>query len=369
MSELKIAVIGAGHLGKIHARLISQVEGACLVGIADPSPLIQRELIETTDVPVISDYRKLLGTIDAAIIATPTRSHFEIAEDLLVRGIHCLIEKPITDCPYQANQLVELANESNCVLSVGHVEQFNPAIRFAIEKVGVPKFVQACRASGYTYRSTDIGVVHDLMIHDIDLVNSIFPGSISKTDACGFNVFGDKEDIAQSRLQFDCGGVANLTASRCSFDAERSFQVVGSDGYAAVDLANHRVKFITYPNWMKDRSFDFSQASAEQRDFVKQNLFTEILPVEEIEPEKTNAILQEQCDWVSGIVNGTDVHNSGGAAAEAVRIAGQVLDCIEKHEWFRSGVESGIVPFTPATKDWTQELPLPLQQDIAQRAA
>lgn len=368
MSDLKVAVIGAGHLGKIHARLIGDVDGAKLHAVVDPSPLVQRDLIEATDVEIISDYHKLIGQIDAAIIATPTRSHFDIAEDLLSRQIHCLIEKPITDCHYQARQLVELAQDSNSVLSVGHVEQFNPAIRFAMEKVGTAKFVQACRASSYTYRSTDIGVVHDLMIHDIDLVNSVFPGSVEKVDACGFNVFGDKEDMAQARLQFDCGGVANLTASRCSFDAERSLRVVGTDGFAEVDLASHAVKFVQFPNWMKHRQFDFQNATSEQREYIKANLFTEIFPVQESEPEKVNAILEEQRDWVNAIRNSTALHNTGERAAEAVRIAAKILTRIDEHSWIKS-TESTESTTASAGSSWSPDMPVELREKAVSNAA
>ena len=207
--------------------------------------------------------------------------------------------------------MVEIAEEKNCVLSIGHVEQFNPALRMAFDLVGQPKFVQSCRASSYTYRSTDIGVVHDLMIHDIDLVNAAFGGKMMRSHACGFSVFGNHEDIAQARLQFSCGGIANLTASRCSFNAERNMQIFGTDGFAAVDLANHSVKSIRYPGWMKNKDFDFSSATAEQRDYIKENLFKSILPVEESEPVKTNAILDEQVEWVEAILTGAPVRNTG----------------------------------------------------------
>ena len=333
MNQLRIAVIGAGHLGRIHARLLPQIEGAQLVAIAEPSPAVQRELIETTAVPIISDYRKIVDDIDAAIIATPTRSHFDIAAELLSRSIHCLIEKPITDCPYQAAQLEGLAEQHNCVLAVGHVEQFNPAVRMAFERVGEPKFIQTCRASGYTFRSIDIGVVHDLMIHDIDLINTAFPGRLMQSQACGFSVFGGHEDIAQARLQFDCGGVANLTASRCSFTAERTMQIFGTDGFAFVDLANHKIRSIRYPGWFKQRRFDFQSVTAEQREFVKEHLFTRLLPVEEFVPERTNAILDEQIDWISAILNGGSIRNTAANATEAVRIAGQLLDQIDRHQW------------------------------------
>lgn len=367
MSKIRVAVIGAGHLGKIHARLLGELSDVELVGIADPSPRIQRELIEQTDVPVISDYRKFIGNIDAAVIATPTRSHFDIAEDLLSRSIHALIEKPITDCPYQARQLVELAEENNCVLSVGHVEQFNPAIRSALDLVGQAKFIQACRASGYTFRSTDIGVVHDLMIHDIDLVNTAFAGKMIQSQACGFSVFGEKEDIAQARLQFDCGGVASLTASRCSFEPSRSLQIFGTDGFAAVDLANHKVKSIRYPGWMKNRDFDFESATLEQREFVKEKLFQEVLPVVETTPDKQNAILEEQRDWINGICHRSGMRNTGTNAAEAVQIASQVLDQIAAHRW--EGGESVAGPVVQFATDDATSLPIQLQQQTVLKRA
>ena len=175
-NKLNVAVIGGGHLGKIHTRLLKTVESVNLVAVAEPSPLAQQAVIDQFDVEVVSDYRKLYDRIDAAIIATPTRFHYQIADDLLGQGIHTLIEKPLTDCVSDAQALVEKAADTGCVVSVGHVERFNPAIRTALKLVGKPKFVQAARMSGFTFRSTDIGVVHDLMIHDIDLVNSMFAG-------------------------------------------------------------------------------------------------------------------------------------------------------------------------------------------------
>ena len=367
MSKLRVAVIGAGHLGKIHARLLPQLDNVVLLAIADPSPLVQRDLIDQADVPVISDYRRLIGKIDAAVVATPTRSHFDIAEELLSHSIHTLIEKPIADCPYQARQLVELAEENQSVLSVGHVEQFNPAIRAALDVVGEPKFIQACRASSYTYRSTDIGVVHDLMIHDIDLVNSSFGGRLTDAKACGFAVFGEREDIAQSRLEFDCGGVATLTASRCSFEPQRNMQIFGTEGFAAVDLMNHKIKSVRYPGWMRNRQFDFAAADPAQREFIKENLFQNILSVEDKEPEKCNAILEEQREWVDCILNGASMRNTGENAAEAVRIADRVLQNIAEHQWNVGSSSTG-----PAIQFETESLamlPAELRETQVQKKA
>ena len=155
-----------------------------------------------------NEYQELIGHIDAAVVATPTRFHYDVASELLKHGIHTLIEKPLTDDVTTSREIVSLADRSGCVVQVGHVERFNPAFETAISKVGTPKFIQAARQSTYTFRSTDIGVVHDLMIHDIDLVNSIVNGSLVDTRAIGFSMFGGHEDMAQARLQFSCGAVA-----------------------------------------------------------------------------------------------------------------------------------------------------------------
>ena len=355
---IRVAVIGAGHLGRIHAKLIQQVDGAKLVGIAEPSPSAQRTMIESYDCEIVSDYHKLLNGIDAAIVATPTRSHFEIAENLLSQGIHLLIEKPLTACPYKAKRLVDLAEEKNSVLSVGHCEQFNPAIRYAMDLVGQPRFIQSTRASGYTFRSTDIGVVHDLMIHDIDLVSSAFGSELSDCRACGMTVFGGFEDMAQARLQFSCGAIAMLTASRCSFQAERSLQVFGTDGFATVNMTDHSVRSIRYPGWMKKEGFDFQAATSQQQEYIRDNLFTRILPVEEVQPTKLNAILEEQKQWIDCIKSGSEMVNTGQSAARAVQIADQVLHQIESHDW---GMPK-ILPFESHPANLPQELLTPVPQ-------
>ncbi len=358
MNPVRVAVIGAGHLGQIHAKLLPQLEYVKFVAVADPSPAAQNTILKQFDVGVVSDYKKLLQDIDAAIIATPTRSHFEIAQTLLKHSIHCLVEKPITDSTDDARQLVEIANQNRCVLSVGHVEQFNPAINAARETIGIPKFIQAWRCSGYTFRSTDIGVVNDLMIHDIDLVNSIVNGPLIDCRANGISIFGGNEDIAHARLEFGCGAVANLTASRCSFESKRSFQIFGTEGFANVDMASRTIQMVPVPVWIKDRKFDFQALTHDQKQFVRDNLFTEILPKKELIAPATNAILDEQRDWINAITRGGPVRNSGKNAVAAVEIAARVLQCINLHNW-DPGLPSMTGAFSTPPINEEQMEPLP----------
>lgn len=333
MSQHRVAVIGAGHLGKIHTRLLKSIDRVDLVGVADPSPLAQQQVIDQFDVPVVSDYLKLMDQFDAAVVATPTRFHYEVVRDLLEHGKHVLVEKPLTDSVTDANTLVSLAASSGTIVSVGHVERFNPAIASALEQIGQPRFVQAARMSGFTFRSTDIGVVHDLMIHDLDLVNSIFPGVLEEAMATGVTMFGSHEDISQAFLQFSCGGFANLTATRCSFKNERSFQIFGTEGYANVDLAESRVTLVQVPDWLRKRKYDLLDMTPEQQGFIRDELFTKILPKREIEVSKCNAILEEQQDWLTAIETGQQPRVTVEAGAAAVEMADRVLQAIDENEW------------------------------------
>lgn len=369
MRKLRVGVIGAGHLGKIHTRLLSSQDDVRLVAVADPSPAAQKQIVDEFNVSTVSDYRKLLGRIDAAVIATPTRLHFQVAKTLLNEKVHTLIEKPLTDSVSDAQELVRLAERTGSIVQVGHVERFNPATKAALDLVGQPKFIQASRTSGYTFRSTDIGVVHDLMIHDIDLINSVFPGTVNDTRGVGVSVFGHNEDIAHARIQFSCGGVANLTASRCSFTPERTIQIFGTEGFASVDLANSKVSFVKIPGWIKQRQYDVLDTTPEQQAFIREELFSKILPKSEVDVPKTNAILDEQKNWILAIKNQDQPVVTIQQGKQAVEIAQQVIDSIASHRWTESHPQStgpfGIIPnsgdgpttipFMPTAKDAGQD--------------
>ena len=192
--------------------------------------------------------------------------------------------------------------------------------------------------SGYTFRSTDIGVVYDLMIHDIDLVNSMMPGSLIETRAIGMSMFGQNEDMAQARLQFDCGAVANLTASRCSFTPERSMQIFGTDGFAQIDFTQSKVTLIEVPSWIRNRELDFFHLTLEQQAFVRESLFENVLQKREIEVPRNNAILEEHQDWILAIKEGRDPKVNIEQGSEAVHIAKSVLDSLNTHRWERNNL-------------------------------
>ncbi len=369
MSQLRVAVIGAGHLGKIHARLLSTIEQTDLVAVADPNQFARNEISDLLDVRVVDNYKKMRGSIDAAVVATPTRFHFDVAADLLQAGIHCLIEKPLTDSVADARALVELAEQNNCIVSVGHCEQFNAAIEEARKEIGTAKFVQTARMSGYTFRSTDIGVVQDLMIHDIDLVNSMFPGELVDVRANGLSVFGNNEDIAQARLQFSCGGVANITASRCSFVPERSMQIFGTDSFAKVNLANQSIDLVHIPSWVRNREFDFDSTTLEQQAFIRDNLFSRVLTQQQTEVEPINAILAEQKDWLEAIRFGNQPRVGVEQGKQAVEIAQSVLDAIDAHCWsFNEPQMTGSLPALPPKLAIPDILPHELQKQLRKAA-
>jgi predicted dehydrogenase len=369
-SRIRVGVVGAGHLGRIHARLIKNVPSARLVCIAEPQPLLQQQMLDEYNCHVVSDYQKIADEVDAVVIATPTVTHHEVASFFLSQGIHALIEKPMTHCVDQATELLHLANRNNAVVQIGHVEHFNPAVKKALEFVGQPKFIEASRCSGYTFRSTDIGVVHDLMIHDIELVNWMFGSEVVDSRSVGMSLMGGNEDVARSWLHFGCGGVANLTASRCSFEAERTMKIFGTDGFASINLANSTLKAIRVPTWVRQRDFDFQGCSAMQAEFVKANLFSQVLPVEEVDVEPTNAIQLEQLDWIESIVENKQPTVCAETGLRAVSIAQRILDQIAMHSWSQND-RSMTGPFAvpPINGNSADPIPLGLLQADDQRKA
>ena len=231
-TKIRVGVLGTGSLGKEHVRIYAQLEAsrqAQLVGIFDTNQEIARHLAAKQNTRALGSADEVIAEAEAVSIVTPTATHFELAQRCLQRGRHVLIEKPMTDDAGQAAELIRLAQEKNCVLQVGHIERFNPVFNYLESVITRPRFIECHRLSPYPARSTDIGVVLDLMIHDLDVVLAFVKSPVTRADAVGVPVLSKSEDIANARLHFANGCVANLTASRVSPERMRKIRVF-SDG-------------------------------------------------------------------------------------------------------------------------------------------
>ncbi|HXO65418.1 MAG TPA: Gfo/Idh/MocA family oxidoreductase [Steroidobacteraceae bacterium] len=244
MQRIRAAVVGVGYLGRFHAQKYAQAEGCELVAVVDSRQEAREQVAAELKTRALADHRELLGAVDAVSVVTPTPAHFAVARDFLGRGTHVLVEKPITETPVQARELIELAARARRILQVGHLERFNEAIRAAEPYLRSPNFVECNRMAPYRERGTDVNVVLDLMIHDIDIVQTIVAAPIATIDAVGTPVFSEEIDIANARLRFENGCVANVTASRVSVKTERKLRIFGDDAYLSLDLQQKIVTLI-----------------------------------------------------------------------------------------------------------------------------
>jgi predicted dehydrogenase len=323
MRPLQIAVIGGGRLGTIHARLAQSIPELRLTAVVEPDAARHEGLSRELGVPVVEHYQSIWGDLDAAIVAAPTVCHHAIAADLLRRGVHVLVEKPITSTSEEARELVELAEQQHLVLQVGHVERFNPAFRAALPHLDTPFYLEAVRSSGYTCRSIDVGVVFDLMIHDLDIVLSLVASPVVDVQAIGTSVFGPHEDLAQARLTFANGCVANLTASRTSDQPRRRLDVYQREAYARIDFADKRAELISVSERVL-AGIDVAQLPESEKDRIRTRLFEDYLPRAELAVTDHNAIVHEQRDFAESIWTGREPRVTGRAACRAVEVAEQI---------------------------------------------
>jgi predicted dehydrogenase len=234
---MKLAVIGVGHLGKHHARLYSEMAGVELAAVVDIQPARAAEVAEAHHTTALSDYHDLFGKVDAVSLAVPTTDHARIGADLLEHGIDILVEKPIASTLDEARLLIDTAARHGRILQTGHVERFNPVVTAAIEVATTPQFFEIHRLAAFTPRSLDIDVVLDLMIHDLDIVLHLVRSPVAEVRAVGIAVLSRKADIANARVEFENGCVANLTASRVSFEKIRKLRFFQPHDYISVDYA------------------------------------------------------------------------------------------------------------------------------------
>lgn len=301
MSRLRIGVIGAGHLGTIHTRLLLQHPDIECLGVADPSAEARERVGTALSVAAVSDYRQWHGCLDAAIVATPSQLHFEVAEDLLRQGTNLLIEKPLTTATWQADRLLAVAEQSGAVVQVGHVERFNPAWEAARPSLTEPLWIESVRHSNYSFRSTDIGSVFDLMIHDLDLVLDLVNSPVVDVLAHGAAIISPDDDVAWARVQFACGTIANFSASRCHPVAARSMRVFGSQGWTSIDFGQHTIETIQITDTAKQLASRQAELTASEKQQLREEMFSAVLPRSTSQVEPCNAILAEQRDWIDAI--------------------------------------------------------------------
>ncbi len=342
MRELRLAVVGAGRLGGFHAQKIAGNDRAQLVAVVDPDRSQRDRVAAECGGRAVADHRQILDLVDAAVIAAPTRLHHSVALDFIKRGIHVLVEKPLAANLADADGLVSAAERHGVVLQVGHVERFNPAMTAAAPHLVEPKFIEATRASGFTFRSTDIGVVLDLMIHDLDLVLAMVRSPVRKVDAVGISVLGGHEDVANARLEFENGCVANLNASRVSPQATRRMSVWSARAFASIDFASRVTTVIQPSETVLTRQFNIDGLGADDVEHHRTHLFDEHLPTRTIESEAVDALSLELSDFLDSIKTGSKPRVSGEQARDAVAVADLILDRIFDHRWSaRAGGPAG----------------------------
>jgi predicted dehydrogenase len=307
--------------------------GVELVAVADARQEQGQVVADRCGTTFLSNFRAMLDLVDAVTIAVPTVAHREVASPFLLRGIATLVEKPMAASAAESEKLVEDARAGGAVLQVGHIERFNSALR-ALEQLPIrPKYISAERLSTYTFRSTDIGVVLDLMIHDLDLLLSLVNAPVRSVAAVGVSLFGDHEDVANARIEFEDGSVANLTASRASYTPTRKMRIWGAEGYASLDFAAKSATLVRPSEQLKRGRLDLEGIDLSQAAAVREHLFGKVLRVDKVEPDPLEPLALELADFVNAARRISRPRVSGEDALRAVRLADQVLRSLEAHRW------------------------------------
>jgi predicted dehydrogenase len=305
-TRLRAAVVGVGHLGRFHAEKYAANPGVELVAVVDVDESRARTVGEALGVPAYGDHRGLRGRVDCASVAVPTPAHFEVARDLLEAGIDVLVEKPLTTSVEEGKALLELAVRGGRVLQVGHLERFNPAMRALGGRVTEPRFIECQRLAQFGERGTDVDVVLDLMIHDVDVVLALAKDEPQEIRAAGVHILSAKEDIANVRLQFPNGCVANLTASRISTERVRKLRLFQPHQYLSLDYGRQDLAIFSVND---GRQIGFEQAPVTKGEPLKLQLEAFLNSVETRVPPKC----------------------SGHSARQSLRVALAILDKIKEH--------------------------------------
>ncbi len=320
---LKIGLVGAGHLGKIHANCIELVNGVTLYGVFDTNEETTHQVADAHNAKAFQTLEELIAAVDIVDIVTPTLSHFEVAVKCIRAGKHVFIEKPITETSEQARKLIKLAQEAGIKAHVGHVERFNPAFVQAESYIRAPMFIEAHRLAEFNPRGTDVPVVLDLMIHDIDIALHLVNSPVKKISASGVPVVSDTPDITNARLEFDNGCVANLTASRISMKNMRKTRIFQKDAYITVDFLKKKSEIIRIENIDPSAPVDDMALLLENDKGEKKRIYFETPSIPE-----SNAIRDEIQSLVNAINKNTQTVVTLEDGSNALRVAEDILNII-----------------------------------------
>lgn len=324
---LKIAVLGAGHLGKIHLRCLKNIPQFEVIGVYDPNEENARVAHEYYGVTPWRNMEALIDAADVVDVVTPTLSHYDCARMAAKKLKHIFIEKPLTNTVQEAEQLIALVREAGIKVQVGHVERYNPAFIAAGNYDLSPKFIEAHRLSTFNPRGTDVPIVHDLMIHDLDIMLSVVKSNIRQISASGVSVVSDTPDIANARIEFENGCVANLTASRISLKSMRKMRFFQQDAYISVDFLEKKTEIfkLNNPNQLPDANTTAMEIDLGP-DRGKKLITFEVPPVPEI-----NAIQSELEDFANAIIKNTEPNVTIQDGYRALKVADQIVQLIAKN--------------------------------------
>ena len=309
MKKLRAMVIGVGYLGKFHAQKYAMLKNVELVGVVDINHKQAEKIAEDVGTSAYTDYTDLFGKVDIASIVVPTRDHFEVGKACLLNHIDILLEKPMTTTLEQADNLIKIADDNNCYIQIGQLERFNPAVVALKDILTTPMFVESHRLGFYNERGTDVSVVLDLMIHDIDIILNFVKSDIKSIHASGVPIVSDHVDIANVRLEFENGCIANITASRVSGKVQRKIRLFQKDAYVSVDFANKSIEVI--------------QKDSHKSDSLIPGFISKQIPI-----ENSDALEDEIRAFVHSVSTRTRPEVSGQVGRKALKVAFSVMDQI-----------------------------------------
>jgi predicted dehydrogenase len=348
--RLRLAVVGVGHLGKEHARILSGMPGVELVGVADARPEQARAVAQRCQTRPFTDYRDLLDgecRPDAAVVAVPTVHHLVVARDLLAGGISLLVEKPLAATVEEADELVSLARRQGVLLQVGHIERFNPAFEALSHRSLQPRLINCQRLSPFSGRSLDIGVVLDLMIHDLDLLLTLMGTAPVEVSAVGLSLLGGHEDLAQTQLTFAGGCVAHLSASRVHTGPLRQMEVWAAEGFACADF-HRRQLTLAQPSALL-RQVQRRRGALDEATLASLRTGLHETYLERTEhdcnQEGPDQLTRELTEFVASVQTGAPIRVTGEHGRDALALACRILDSMDRQA--RDGRESGVLPLGP----------------------